>query len=199
MTSTDTTTPSYATTAKPSGPPLEHKGSIGLVVDVGLRFLLFAAALVAVIVMVTSKQTKVITFAPGISIPLVAKFTQSPAFVYFVAALSVACLYSVITGVLSVLVLMKPGGQSTTLQLYFVMLDALLLGIVAAATGAAGGVGYIGYKGNSHTQWQKVCDHFGSFCTHFAASIFLSLISSITLLLLVWFSVYVLSKKINSP
>ncbi|KAJ0593849.1 putative casparian strip membrane protein [Helianthus annuus] len=196
MTSNDTTTPPYATTVKPMAPPPENKDSIGPVVDVGLRFLLFATALVAIIVMVTSKQTKLVPFL-GISI--VAKFTQSPAFVYFVAALSVTCLYSVITGVVSLLVLMKPGGQFTTLQFHFVILDALLLGIVAAATGAAGGVGYIGYKGNSHSQWNKVCDNFGSFCTHFAASIFLSLISSILLLLLVWRSVYVLSKKISRP
>ncbi|KAK1430823.1 hypothetical protein QVD17_13860 [Tagetes erecta] len=195
MASIDTTTaPPSATTGKPSKPSPDR---IGPVVDVGLRFLLFATALVAVIVMVTSKQSKLVTLVPGLSIHVVAKFSQSPAYVYFVAALSVACLHSVITGVLSVLVVLKPGGNSTTLQSHFVILDALLLGIVAAATGAAGGVGYIGYKGNSHTQWQKVCNHVGSFCAHFAVSIFLSLISSITLLLLVWLSVYTLSKKIS--
>ncbi|KAL8264130.1 hypothetical protein R6Q59_022260 [Mikania micrantha] len=185
-----------STKEKPSGPPPK---SIGPVADVGLRFLLFATALVAVIVMVTSKQSKLITLAPGFSIPFVAKFSQSPAFIYLVAALSVACLYSIITGVVSVLVLMKPGGSATKLQFHFVILDALLLGIMASATGAAGGVGYIGYKGNTHTQWRKVCDQFGSFCSHFAVSIFLSLISSITLLLLVWLSVYALSKKISKP
>lgn len=72
----------------------------------------------------------------------------------------------------------------------------ILLGIVAAATGAAGGVGYIGFKGNSYTGWNKVCTAYGSFCAHFAASIFLSLISSISLLLLVLLSFYMISKKI---
>ncbi|KAI3804637.1 hypothetical protein L1987_26336 [Smallanthus sonchifolius] len=191
---------SIDTTVKPSGPPPENKGSIGPgVIDVGLRFLLFATALVSVIVMVTSKQTKLfpVPMVPGLSIAIVAKFNQSPAFIYFVVALSVACLYSVISGVLSIFVLMKPGGNSTKLQFHFVILDVLLFGIVAAAMGAAGGVGYIGFRGNSHTQWKKVCNDFGSFCSHFAASIFLSLISSITLLLLVWLSVYALSKKIS--
>ncbi|KAL8195762.1 hypothetical protein R6Q57_025515 [Mikania cordata] len=141
-----------STKEKPSGPPPK---SIGPVADVGLRFLLFATALVALVVMVTSKQSKLITLAPGFSIPFVAKFSQSPAFIYLVAALSVACLYSIITGVVSVLVLMKRGGSATKLQFHFVILDALLLGIMAAATGAAGGVGYIGYKGNTHTQWRK--------------------------------------------
>lgn len=72
----------------------------------------------------------------------------------------------------------------------------LLLGIVAAATGTAGGVAYIGLKGNPHTRWNKICNTFGSFCFHVASSILLSLISSIALLLLVWLSLYVLSKKI---
>ncbi|KAK9065579.1 hypothetical protein SSX86_014980 [Deinandra increscens subsp. villosa] len=174
----------------------ENSSSMGqLVVDVALRVLLFATALVAVIIMVTSKQTKMIPVAPGLVVPLDAKFDHSPAFIYFVAALSVACLYSIITGVLSVFALMR-GGSSTKMQFHFVMFDALLLGIVAAATGAAGGVAYIGLKGNSHTRWNKICNTYGSFCFHFASSILLSLVSSITLLLLVWLSIYVLSKKI---
>ncbi|KAI3756079.1 hypothetical protein L1987_55892 [Smallanthus sonchifolius] len=249
------------TTVKPSAPPPENNGSTGpVVIDVGLRFLLFATALVSVIVMVTSKQTKLFPVPmlpglPGLSIAIVAKFNQSPAFIKAAKtplmwqcglgnsaqvasrlfmeslerksktfsrrsrtcivrylnmqdskrvclrpqriALSVACLYSIITGVLSIFVLMKPGGNFTKLQFHLVILDVLLFGIVAAAMGAAGGVGYIGFRGNSHTDWHKVCDNFGSFCSHFAASIFLSLISSITLLLLVWLSVYALSKKIT--
>ncbi|KAJ9537110.1 hypothetical protein OSB04_029843 [Centaurea solstitialis] len=200
MASTNPTTPPHAATEPPtkySAPPHEHKvSSFGPIIDVALRVILFATALVAVIVMVTSKQTKLIPVAPGIAIPRDAKFNHSPAFIYFVAALSVACLYSIVTGALSVLALKKPGGSSTKLQLHFVILDALLLGIVAAATGAAGGVAYIGLKGNSHVRWNKICHTYNSFCFHFATSILLSLISSITLLFLVWLSVYVLSKKI---
>ncbi|GJT98029.1 CASP-like protein 1 [Tanacetum coccineum] len=174
----------------------EYKSSFGLVADVALRVLLFATALVAIIVMVTSEQTKKIPVAPGISISRAAKFNHAPAFIYFVAALSVACLYSIITGALSAFALLKSDGHSTKMQAHFVMFDALLLGIVAAATGAAGGVAYIGLKGNSHTNWKKICHTYGSFCFHFSASLILSLISAITLLLLVWLSVYVLSKKV---
>ncbi|KAI7752997.1 hypothetical protein M8C21_022947 [Ambrosia artemisiifolia] len=175
----------------------EYNSTKGLVVDVALRVLLFAAALVAIIVLVTSKQTKLIPVAPGLAVPLAAKFTQSPAFIYFIAALSVACLYSIITVALSVLALMR-GGVSTKMQFQFVMFDALLLGIVAAATGAAGGVSYVAFKGNSHTRWNKICNTYDSFCFHIASSLLLSLISSIALLLLVWLSLYVLSKKIAS-
>ncbi|KVG43266.1 CASP-like protein 1 [Cynara cardunculus var. scolymus] len=200
MASIDTTAHPPAATDPPtkySVPPPEYKGSsFGPVVDMALRVILFATALVAVIVVVTSKQTKLIPVAPGIVIPKDAKFNHSPAFIYFVAALSVACLYSIITCALSVLALKKAGGSSTKLQLHFIIFDALLLGIVAAATGAAGGVAYIGLKGNSHVRWNKICHTYDSYCFHFATSILLSLISSITLLLLVWLSGYVLSKKI---
>ncbi|MDG6100457.1 MARVEL-like domain-containing protein, partial [Alteromonas sp. ZYF713] len=100
---------------KSSGPPPEYKSSTGLLADVVLRVLLFATALVAVIVMVTAKQTKLFPnpFAPGMSIRIDAKFNYSPAYIYFVAALSVATLYSIITGVLSVFALMGSGGVST--------------------------------------------------------------------------------------
>lgn len=105
-------------------------------------------------------------------------------------------MYSLITGAISILAVMKSGGNSAKLKFYLVVFDALLLGIVAAATGASGGVGYIGLKGNSHSRYNKICDRYGSYCFHFGAAILLSLIGSITLLLLIWLSVYVLSKKI---
>ncbi|GKE83651.1 CASP-like protein 1 [Tanacetum coccineum] len=82
MSSIDTTAPPKATMdPKSSG---SKPGRMEQVVDVALRVLLFATALVSIIVMVNSKQTKLITLFPGLSIPVVAKFDQSPAFVYLV-------------------------------------------------------------------------------------------------------------------
>ncbi|KAK9063861.1 hypothetical protein SSX86_017733 [Deinandra increscens subsp. villosa] len=197
--------PSHSTMSVESPAPApEYKSSTGpgatknhVVVDVVLRVILFATALVAVIVMVTSNQTKLIPVAPGMAIPMAAKFNQSPAFIYYVAALSVACFYSIITGLLSVLALVKRTGGSPKMVFHFVLLDALLLGIMASATGAAGGVGYIGYKGNKHTRWSKICNVYGSFCSHIAASAIVSLLPSMALVLLVWVSVFALSKKIT--
>ncbi|KAI3692483.1 hypothetical protein L6452_32299 [Arctium lappa] len=199
MASKGTTTPPHSTVKSPASPPA-YMGTSGvkhhLVVDVVLRVMLFATALVSIIVMVTSKQTKLIPVAPGLVIPLDAKFNQSPSFIYYVAALSVACLHSIITGVISILALIKQKGSSTGVLCHFVILDAMLLGIMTSATGAAGAVAYIGFKGNSHTRWNKVCDIYDSFCGHVAASVALSALPSVALILLVWLSVYVLSKKI---
>ncbi|KVH88534.1 Uncharacterized protein family UPF0497, trans-membrane plant [Cynara cardunculus var. scolymus] len=187
MASKSTTTPPHSTVKSPASPP-SYMGASGLkhhvVVDVVLRVMLFATTLVGVFVMVTSKQTKMIPVAPGLVIPLDAKFTQSPAFI-------------VITGVLSILALIKRKGSSAEVLFHFVILDALLLAIMASATGAAGAVAYIGFKGNSHTRWNKVCDIYDSFCGHVAASVVLSALPSVALLLLVWLSVFVLSKKIT--
>ncbi|MGI4329171.1 CASP protein domain-containing protein [Klebsiella pneumoniae] len=178
----------------PEGPPQDRF----VVVDVFLRLLLFACSVVAVVVMVTSKQTKMLgrlPVAPFSPVFKPAKFNHSPAFIYFVAALSVAGLYSLITTVASFLVLLKPG-YSTKLIPHFVIFDVLVLGIVASATGTAGGVAYIGLKGNSHVMWNKVCNVYDKFCQHIAASVGVSLVASIVLVLLVFLSVYSLSKKI---
>ncbi|PIN16036.1 hypothetical protein CDL12_11305 [Handroanthus impetiginosus] len=166
------------------------------VVEVVLRFLLLASAVVAVVVMVTSKQSKtlVIPISP-FQISRTAKFQHSPAFIYFVAALSFAGFYSIITFLFSLHALLKPGYHPKVVS-HFVILDVLLLGIMAAATGSAGGVAYIGLKGNSHVQWAKICDLFDDFCKHIGASIAVSLFGSIVLALLIVLSFYSLSKRI---
>ncbi|KAI3756075.1 hypothetical protein L1987_55888 [Smallanthus sonchifolius] len=207
MASNDTTSPPHAAFSmevplKTSAPPPPEYGSRArtfkkhAVVDTLLRVFLFALAVASVVVMVTSEETKQIPVAPGRVISRTAKFSNSPAYIYFVAALSVAALYSFITGVVSIMAWMKPGGNSANLKFRLVILDSLVLGIVAAALGASSGVGYIGLKGNSHSNWTKICGRYDTYCTHFKISILLSLIASITLLLLVWLSVYVLSKKV---
>uniref|UniRef100_A0A5B7C5F8 CASP-like protein n=1 Tax=Davidia involucrata TaxID=16924 RepID=A0A5B7C5F8_DAVIN len=165
--------------------------------DVILRVLLFASTLTSVVVMVTSKQTEFFRLFGVRSPPaqLAAKFNHSPAFIYFVAALSVACLYSIISSLLSLFALLKPG-CSTKVLVHLVIIDVLLLGIVAAATGSAGAIGYLELKGNSHVGWQKVCKVYDKFCQHIGSAIFISLFASILLVLLVLLSVYSLSRKI---
>ncbi|XP_057485257.1 CASP-like protein 1 [Actinidia eriantha] len=178
----------------PEGPPQDRF----VVVDVFLRLLLCACSVVAVVVMVTSKQTKMLgrlPVAPFSPVFKQAKFNHSPALIYFVAALSVAGLYSLITAAVSFLALLKPG-CSTKMVAHIVIFDVLVLGIVAAAAGTAGGVAYIGYKGNSHVMWNKVCNVYDKFCHHVAASLGVSLVASVVLVLLVILSVYSLSKKI---
>ncbi|KAL4564843.1 hypothetical protein LXL04_028916 [Taraxacum kok-saghyz] len=180
---------------KTSAPPPEYatRGAGGskkhAVVDVFFRVVLFATSVAGIILLVTSKQTKLIPVAPGIAVSRAAKFNNSPAHIYLLAALCTAALYGIITGLISVF-------ASSKLKFHFVILDSLLLGIMASATGAAGGVSYIGLKGNSHSRWNKICNLYDSYCLHVGASVLLSLIAATTLLLLVWINVHALSKKI---
>ncbi|KAI8003722.1 hypothetical protein LOK49_LG08G03118 [Camellia lanceoleosa] len=178
--------------AAPVPPPESKVPDRFVVADVVLRVILFAAAVTAVVVMVTGNQTKHVP-VPRVAVP--EKFNYSPAFIYFVAALSVAGLYSIVTTVISILALFKPG-CSTKLLPHFVIFDVLILGIVAAATGAAGAVAYIGLKGNSHFGWAKICNNYHKFCQHLAASVAVSLFAAIVLVLLIILSAFSLSKKI---
>ncbi|XP_071727364.1 CASP-like protein 1D1 [Rutidosis leptorrhynchoides] len=158
-------------------------------IDTALRALMFASSLVSVVVMVTSKQTAMIQFSPVITVPVDAKFTHSGSFTFFVAALAVTCLYSLVTFVASFSAMKSQGQFSTEHQLHLVLLDSLLLGLVASATGAGGGVAYEALKGNPHIHWMKICHIYDTFCDHLAAAGFVSLTTSMTLLLLIWLSV----------
>lgn len=147
--------------------------------------------------MVTSVQTKLIAVA---GVPVLvsnkAKFQNSPAFIYFVAALSVVGLYSIITTLASFIFISKPSCSTKTI-LHLAIWDVLMLGLAASATGTAGGVAYIGLKGNSHVGWNKVCNTYDKFCRHVGGSIAVALFASILLVLLVWLSLYTLYSRIR--
>ncbi|OMO53716.1 hypothetical protein CCACVL1_28408 [Corchorus capsularis] len=188
--------PPPAAAAPPSKCPFNYT-----LVDVALRALLFAAAVTSVVVMVTSKQTKLVPVAvPGVPnrVPMLlpAKFNHSPAFIYFVAALSVTGLYSIITILASISVLKKPA-YSKKFLLFFALWDVVFVGIVASAVGAAGGVAYIGLKGNDHVAWNKICNLYGKFCRHVGSSIAVALFAAILLVLLSMMSTFILYKKIR--
>ncbi|KAF4358835.1 hypothetical protein F8388_013639 [Cannabis sativa] len=196
MASTEKVDPEQGKEAPPSPKPISGPSSATCTaeatcfkVDVALRVLLFASTVAAIVVLVTSKQT---VRAP---LPLSAKFNHSPAFIYFLVALSIAGLYSLVTTLGSISVILKPEHSSKFL-LYYAIFDVLILGLVASATGTAGGVAYVGLKGNDHVRWQKVCSTFDKFCQHLAGSLAVSLFASVLLVLLVWLSVFSIHKKI---
>ncbi|KNA24831.1 hypothetical protein SOVF_012170 [Spinacia oleracea] len=163
-------------------------------VDVILRVLLLAASIAAVVVMVTSNQTETVPTPRG-PMRAPAKFHHSPAFIYFVVALSITGVYSIITSIASLSSMRK---SKVPAKLFWILLlhDVLILGIVASATGAAGGVGYIGLKGNTHVRWMKICNLYGKFCRHIGASILVSLFAAVVLVLLVVLDGYSLYRRI---
>ncbi|KAE8667957.1 CASP-like protein 1D1 [Hibiscus syriacus] len=164
--------------------------------DVVLRVLLLAASVSAVVVMATSKQTEMVPvpgLPPNIRVPFSAKFNHSPAFIYFIAALSLTSLYGIITTLASISVSPK----TKTILLAFALLDVVFVGIVASATGAAGSVAYIGLKGNSHVRWNKICNVYDKFCRHIGSAVALSLLAAVLLMFLSMISTFTIYKRIR--
>lgn len=191
----ETSTMEKGASAAPSTHPPSSSNSDCLLLDAILRLLLLASSIIAVVVMVTGNETQLV-YSPlykGL-VPAPAKFRYSPAFVYFVVALSVAGLYSIITGLLSLSTLTKRCTTAKTLFLLAIY-DLVMLGIVASATGTAGGVAYVGLKGNSHVNWGKICHLYGKFCRHVGASTAVALFASVLLLLLVMVNAHALYRR----
>ncbi|KAL5701392.1 hypothetical protein ACHQM5_026735 [Ranunculus cassubicifolius] len=176
-------------------PRNERKASFFLL-DVTLRVFLLAACVAGIVLLVTSKQTKIIpVLLPTgqiFNVPNSAKFQHSPAFIYLLAALSVAGFYSIISILAS---LASKKYYSKKHVFLFTVLDLLMVGVLASATGAAGGIEYTGLKGNSHARWGKICNVYGDFCRHVGASTGLSLVSSIVLIMLIMLSTYTLYRR----
>ncbi|GMH28436.1 hypothetical protein Nepgr_030279 [Nepenthes gracilis] len=181
---TEKVEPSRLSSPPPPPPPRATWACIGC--DLVLRILLLAALIVAVVVTVTSKETEEVFSTTAFLVPesLSLEWTDSPAFIYFVVALSVAGLYAIITILASLCLICRKATQAK-LFLILAVHDALILGIVASATGAAGGVAYIALRGNSKAEWGEVCGVYGKYCRYVGSSIVLALIASILLVVLV--------------
>ncbi|CAI9118728.1 OLC1v1020332C1 [Oldenlandia corymbosa var. corymbosa] len=164
--------------------------------DLMLRFLAFATTLVAAIVLGTDKQTKLVSMQvvptlPPLSIPVTAKWHYLSAFVYFVVANAIACAYAA----LSLLLVLASRGKKKGLTMLIITMDLLMVALLFSSGGAALAVGLIGYQGNSHVQWNKVCNVFGKFCHQVAGAIVVSLLGSAVFLLLVLLATLNLHKK----
>ncbi|CAL9751166.1 unnamed protein product [Musa acuminata subsp. burmannicoides] len=167
-------------------------------VDFGLRLLLLASAVSALVVLVTSKQTESIPTSLPPPFPAFisrdAKFQHSPAFIYLLVALSVTCFYSIITMVASFAAITSPS-SSPRMLFHLVLSDAVMAGVMASAAGTAGSVAYLGLKGNSHVNWNKVCNVYDKFCRHVGSSAAVSLVASVLLVSLVVLSSYSLYRR----
>ncbi|XP_072975765.1 CASP-like protein 1D1 [Typha angustifolia] len=186
------TLPESGYAAAPTPPPNYFR------VDFVLRLVLLAASVSALVVLVTSKQTK--SFATGLQPPFPtsisrdAKFNYSPALIYLLVALAVTVLYSIATIITSCSLISSPAPSTRALFL-LILFDALMAAIMASATGTSGAIAYLGLKGNSHTNWAKICNTYGKFCRHIGSSAGVSLVASIVLLVLVVVSSYSLLRR----
>ncbi|BFG15175.1 hypothetical protein CerSpe_014490 [Prunus speciosa] len=151
-----------------------------------LRILAFMLTLTAAVVLGVSKQTEIVSMkilptSPPIDVPATTKWHYLSAFVYFLVANATACAYAAFSLVLS----LGNRGTKSGLGLVIIFLDLLMVALLFSGNGAATAIGLMGYQGNSHVQWNKVCNVFGRFCNQVAAAIVLSLLGSLVFMYLV--------------
>ncbi|CAN6467744.1 unnamed protein product [Victoria cruziana] len=166
-------------------------------VQVFLRLISFFATLVATIVMALSKETSIIPFVlspvlPPIQISAPAKYHYSSAFVYFVVVNAIACGYAAVS---MALWCSKKAARSKGFTAALCAVDVIMLALVSTGTGAAAAIGLVGKKGNSHLNWNKICNHFGRFCSQVAAAIGVSIVGILAFLLLALLSIAGLRRR----
>ncbi|XP_010272470.1 PREDICTED: CASP-like protein 1C1 [Nelumbo nucifera] len=121
------------------------------------RFLAFAAAISATIVMATSNEN---AFFYGIE--LEASYNNSPALTYFVIAYSIVTVYGFL------LLFLPP---SSKLWQFVVAVDVIATVLVTSSFSAALAVAYVGKQGNSSAGWLPICDQVSDFCKQIAGAL----------------------------
>ncbi|KDO36933.1 hypothetical protein CISIN_1g039286mg [Citrus sinensis] len=165
-------------------------------IDIALRILLFVFSFVAILLIVTSKQTNLFP-VPGttFSVKIPAKFTYFPAFIFITALTSLSAIRKLAYRKRLLLLI---AFLDTFHHVEIVPMMQLMLGVVASAIGAALAVAYIGLKGNSHAGWNKVANAgYDKFIKHTATAIALSIFAVTDLVTLTMHSTYTLYKGVH--
>ncbi|TYI12103.1 hypothetical protein ES332_A09G253400v1 [Gossypium tomentosum] len=115
-----------------------------------LRFIAFCTTLSAVIIMVSSRQrATVLVFS------FEAKYSDTPAFKYFVIVNAIVSIYGF-------LVLFLP--SKSLLWRLVVALDAVFTILLTSSISAALAIAYVGEKGNPIAGWLPICDQVTKYC-----------------------------------
>ncbi|OMO77864.1 hypothetical protein CCACVL1_14760 [Corchorus capsularis] len=164
--------------------------------DVMLRFMGLLLTLVAAIVTGLDKETQTISVSisknlPTLHVPVTAKWQYMSATVYFLISNAIACSYTLASLVAS----MSVRTSKDKTGILVVIFDLTIMAFLFSANGAAIAVGVLARDGNSHVQWNKVCNMFGGFCRQMTAAIILSLVGSLVFFWLVALAILNLHKK----
>ncbi|KAI4333529.1 hypothetical protein L6164_018321 [Bauhinia variegata] len=162
-----------------------------------LRVVAFLATASATIVMATNKQTKSLVVATigttPISVTLTAKFSHTPAFVFFVVANGCASLHN-----LAMIAMDMLGAKFDCKGLRFALiaiLDLMAVALASAGDGAATFMSELGKNGNSHARWDKICDKFEPYCNRGGIALITSFIGNVLLLIITVMSIIKVLKQ----
>uniref|UniRef100_A0A7N0T432 CASP-like protein n=1 Tax=Kalanchoe fedtschenkoi TaxID=63787 RepID=A0A7N0T432_KALFE len=167
--------------------------------EVVLRLMGFVLTIMGAILVGFDRQTRTWLLEAGANLPplelqITAKYQYMSTMVFFVIANAIVCTYAAVS---LAFYLMASRDGKCSLSHVLIVTDALIMGFLLSADGAAAAVGIIGRDGNSHLQWHRVCYMFNKFCNQGAAAVVLSTLGSVCLLLLVALSASNLHKKLN--
>ncbi|KAK9936364.1 hypothetical protein M0R45_013210 [Rubus argutus] len=141
-----------------------------------LRLIALAATLVATIVMVTSHDS-----ANVFNLTFKAKYSNSPAFKYFVIVEAIACAYNLVSMLLA---------SKGSLWRLVIILDVVVAVLLTSSVSSAFAIASVGKKGNTHAGWLPICGQVPKFCEHVTAALVAGFIAAILYSLLVIYTLY---------
>ncbi|XP_022776362.1 CASP-like protein 1F1 [Durio zibethinus] len=160
----------------PENPPLITR-KLALGAQICLRVVAVGTALAATWMIVTSKETVVVF---GLS--LHARYSYSSAFKFFAFANALACGFTLLS-IFFVFFFGRHGLTPTNKFLLFLH-DLFMMSLVLSGVAAGTAIGYVGRYGNSHAGWFQICDRLNKFCHKVTASLILSYLTVLCLLVL---------------
>ncbi|KAI3921772.1 hypothetical protein MKX01_005461 [Papaver californicum] len=183
-----------------SDEPKTHKSRHGCMywgILLLLRFLALTATVLATLIMSLNKESNTMVVATigtnPIKATLVAKFQNTPAFVFFVTVTSIVSFHNLVM-LLTELFGYKFGFKGIKL-LAMTLLDMGAVVLLSGATGGAASIAQLGKNGNTHARWNKICDKFEKYCDRGSGALIAALVGIILLLVLNVMSTIAIHKK----
>ncbi|EOX99424.1 hypothetical protein QUC31_014658 [Theobroma cacao] len=141
-----------------------------------LRLIAFGTTLSAAIIMASSRErTTVLTLS------FEAKYSDAPAFKYFVIANAIVSIYGF-------LLLFLP--SESLLWRLVVALDVVFTMLLTSSISAALAIAYVGKKGNPNAGWLPICDQVTKYCNQVKGALVVGFISVIIYMLLLLYSIH---------
>ncbi|KAE8693978.1 CASP-like protein 1F1 [Hibiscus syriacus] len=165
------------TEAKFAENPHRKTDKVSLCAQFGLRIMAISTAFAATWTIATAKQTVVV-----FGMQFDARYTYCSAFKFFAFANAFACAFTFLSLVF-VFFSLRHGLTTTSFFLLFLH-DLFMMSLMLSGVAAGTAVGYIGRYGNSHAGWMEICDRLKKYCDKVTASMVLSYLSVVCLVVL---------------
>ncbi|XP_047065551.1 casparian strip membrane protein 3 [Lolium rigidum] len=171
--------------------PLSRGFSRGVsILDLVLRVIAVVGTLASAIAMGTTNQT--LPFFTQF-ILFKARYSDFPAFTFFVVANSIVSAYLILSLPLSIVHIISSRAKYS--RLILILCDAAMLALVTAAASAAAAIVYLAHKGSARANWFAICQQFDSFCERTSGSLIGSFAATVLLILLILITAIALARR----